>query len=74
VRGTLIGSVLGVLPGGGATLSAFAGYVLEKKVAKDPSRFGKGAIKASPGRSRPTTPGRRRHSSRCSRSAFPATR
>jgi len=49
VRGTLIGSVLGVLPGGGATLSAFAGYVLEKKVAKDPSRFGKGAIEGVAG-------------------------
>ena len=49
VRGTLIGSVLGVLPGGGATLSSFAGYVLEKKVAKDPSRFGKGAIEGVAG-------------------------
>jgi putative tricarboxylic transport membrane protein len=49
VRGTLIGSVLGVLPGGGATLSAFAGYVVEKKVARDPSRFGKGAIEGVAG-------------------------
>jgi TctA family transporter len=49
VRGTLIGSVLGVLPGGGATLSAFAGYVLEKKLARDPSRFGKGAIEGVAG-------------------------
>jgi putative tricarboxylic transport membrane protein len=49
VRGTAIGSVLGVLPGGGATLSAFAGYVLEKKVASDPSRFGKGAIEGVAG-------------------------
>ena len=49
VRGTIIGSLLGVLPGGGATLSAFAGYVLEKKVAKDPSRFGKGAIEGVAG-------------------------
>ena len=49
VRGTLIGSILGVLPGGGATLSSFAGYVLEKKVAKDPSRFGKGAIEGVAG-------------------------
>ena len=49
VRGTLIGSALGVLPGGGATLSSFAGYVLEKKVAKDPSRFGKGAIEGVAG-------------------------
>jgi len=44
LRGTLLGSVLGILPGGGAVISAFAAYTLEKKVAKDPSRFGKGAI------------------------------
>lgn len=44
LRGTAIGSVLGVLPGGGALLSAFAAYVVEKKLAKDPSRFGRGAI------------------------------
>jgi len=49
LRGTALGSVLGVLPGGGATLSSFAAYVLEKKVAKDPSRFGKGAIEGVAG-------------------------
>jgi putative tricarboxylic transport membrane protein len=49
LRGTSLGSVLGVLPGGGATLSAFAAYVLEKKVAKDPSRFGRGAIQGVAG-------------------------
>jgi TctA family transporter len=49
LRGTAIGSILGVLPGGGATLSSFAGYVLEKKVARDPSRFGKGAIEGVAG-------------------------
>jgi putative tricarboxylic transport membrane protein len=49
VRGTTLGSILGVLPGGGATLSAFAAYVLEKKVAKDPSRFGRGAIQGVAG-------------------------
>ena len=42
-RGTLIGSLLGILPGGGALLASFASYTIEKKVAKDPSRFGKGA-------------------------------
>ncbi len=41
--------MLGVLPGGGATLSAFAGYVLEKKIAKDPSQFGRGAIQGVAG-------------------------
>ncbi|MSP89881.1 MAG: tripartite tricarboxylate transporter permease [Alphaproteobacteria bacterium] len=44
LRGTALGSLLGVLPGGGALLSAFAAYTLEKKIARDPSRFGKGAI------------------------------
>jgi putative tricarboxylic transport membrane protein len=44
IRGTLVGSALGVLPGGGPALGAFSSYVLEKKIAKDPSRFGKGAI------------------------------
>ena len=49
LRGTGLGCVLGVLPGGGATLSSFAAYVLEKKVAKDPSRFGHGAIEGVAG-------------------------
>ena len=49
VRGTLLGSVLGVLPGGGATLSSFAAYVVEKRVARDPSRFGKGAVEGVAG-------------------------
>src|SRR5262249_16352223 len=44
VRGTGIGSLLGVLPGGGALISAFAAYVFEKKIAKEPERFGQGAI------------------------------
>ena len=44
MRGTALGSLLGVLPGGGAVLSAFSAYTLEKKIATDPSRFGKGAI------------------------------
>ncbi len=49
LRGTGIGSVLGILPGGGALLSAFASYTVEKKLAKDPSRFGKGAIEGVAG-------------------------
>jgi putative tricarboxylic transport membrane protein len=43
-RGTLLGSLLGILPGGGAVIAAFAAYTFEKKVARDPSRFGRGAI------------------------------
>ena len=44
MRGTALGSVLGLLPGGGPVLASFASYTLEKKIAKDPSRFGKGAV------------------------------
>jgi len=49
VRGTGIGSALGILPGGGAMLSAFASYTVEKKLAKDSSLFGKGAIQGVAG-------------------------
>jgi putative tricarboxylic transport membrane protein len=44
LRGTVLGSVLGVLPGGGAALSSFAAYGVEKKVSSTPERFGRGAI------------------------------
>ncbi|MDH2329180.1 tripartite tricarboxylate transporter permease [Cereibacter sp. SYSU M97828] len=44
VRGTFIGSALGVLPGGGALLSSFAAYAVEKKVSKHGAEFGDGAI------------------------------
>jgi len=44
MRGTILGSMLGILPGGGPVLGSFSAYTLEKKLAKDPSRFGKGAI------------------------------
>ena len=44
VRGTLLGSLLGVLPGGGALLASFASYTVEKKISKTPERFGQGAI------------------------------
>ncbi|KAB2912624.1 MAG: tripartite tricarboxylate transporter permease [Hyphomicrobiaceae bacterium] len=44
VRGTALGSVLGVLPGGGAVLASFAAYSLESRVAKPPEGFGNGAI------------------------------
>src|SRR5205807_6148587 len=44
VRGTVLGSLCGILPGGGAVIASFAAYTFEKKVAKDPSRFGRGAI------------------------------
>jgi TctA family transporter len=44
VRGTALGSVLGILPGGGAMLASFSAYALEKKVSKNARNFGKGAI------------------------------
>ena len=44
LRGTALGSVLGVLPGGGHVLAAFASYSLEKKISRDESEFGRGAI------------------------------
>ncbi len=44
VRGTAVGAVFGVLPGTGPALSSFVSYMLEKKIARDPARFGKGAI------------------------------
>src|SRR3954452_19403755 len=49
VRGTALGSVLGVLPGGGALLSSFASYTMEKKVAGPNSKFGKGDIRGVAG-------------------------
>jgi TctA family transporter len=44
LRGTAIGSFFGILPGTGPTISAFGSYYLETKLARDPSRFGRGAI------------------------------
>ena len=49
LRGTFLGSLLGILPGGGTILASFGSYTLEKKLAKDPSRFGKGAIEGVAG-------------------------
>jgi putative tricarboxylic transport membrane protein len=49
LRGSLVGSALGILPGNGAVLGPFASYTLEKKLAKDPSRFGHGAIEGVAG-------------------------
>ena len=44
IRGTFVGSTIGILPGLGASVASFLSYGLTKKAAKDPSRFGKGAI------------------------------
>src|SRR6266576_3889129 len=45
LRGTALGSILGVLPGGGALLASFAAYMVEKKIAKPPRAFGEGDIR-----------------------------
>ena len=49
VRGTVLGSALGILPGGGAMLASFASYSLEKKVSRSAVPFGKGAIEGVAG-------------------------
>lgn len=48
-RGTILGFLLGVLPGGGAIISSFASYAIEKKMSKHPEEFGKGAIEGVAG-------------------------
>ena len=49
LRGTAIGSVLGVLPGGGAAIAAFVSYSVEKTVSRTPQAFGRGAIEGVAG-------------------------
>jgi putative tricarboxylic transport membrane protein len=49
LRGTAIGAFFGVLPGTGPSIASFSSYMVEKKMAKDPSRFGKGAIEGVAG-------------------------
>ena len=48
-RGTLIGSICGILPGAGVVLSTFASYAIERKISKHPEKFGKGAIEGVAG-------------------------
>jgi len=48
-RGTVLGFLLGLLPGGGALIAPFASYVLEKKLSRTPERFGQGAIEGVAG-------------------------
>ena len=49
VRGTAIGTIFGILPGAHTVIAAFSSYTLEKKLSKDPTRFGKGAIEGVAG-------------------------
>ncbi len=73
-RGSLIGFVLGVLPGGGAVLSSLVAYAVEKRRAKHPERFGRGAVEGVAAPRPRTTPPRPRRSSRCSPWASRRTR
>ncbi len=49
VRGTVLGFVLGILPGGGAVIASFVSYAMERKLSATPERFGKGAIEGVAG-------------------------
>ena len=49
LRGTALGSILGLLPGGGAVLGSFSAYTLEKKISKTPEKFGTGMIEGVAG-------------------------
>ena len=49
LRGSILGFLLGVLPGGGPVIAAFVSYGLEKRLSKEPQRFGKGAIEGVAG-------------------------
>jgi putative tricarboxylic transport membrane protein len=49
LRGTAIGSIIGILPGAGAVIASFAAYTVEKRVSKHPERFGHGAIEGVAG-------------------------
>nr|WP_246849658.1 tripartite tricarboxylate transporter permease [Rubellimicrobium arenae] len=44
LRGTILGSALGILPGGGAVLASFGSYTIEKRLSKTPEEFGRGAV------------------------------
>jgi putative tricarboxylic transport membrane protein len=48
-RGTVLGFLLGILPGAGAVISSFASYAIEKRLSKTPERFGRGAIEGVAG-------------------------
>ncbi len=49
LRGTGVGAIFGIMPGGGPTIAAFSSYSLEKKVSRTPERFGRGAVEGVAG-------------------------
>ena len=65
LRGTALGSLLGILPGGGALLASFAAYPVEKKVSPRSAGSARARSRGWPRRSRPTTPARRPRSFPC---------
>ena len=72
-RGTIIGSILGILPGGGAVIASFAAYTFEKRIAKDPKRFGNGAIEGVAAPESANNAAAQTSFFHCSRSAFRPT-
>jgi Tripartite tricarboxylate transporter TctA family len=72
VRGSLLGSLLGTLPGGGSILSAFSSYVLEKRLSRTPERFGKGAIEGVAGPESANNAGAQRVATTARQSPAPA--
>src|SRR3546814_13922882 len=51
LRGTGVGSVFGILPGAGMTIASFAAYMLEKRISRNPEKFGHGAVEGVAARS-----------------------
>jgi len=49
LRGSFLGFFLGILPGGGSVIGSFASYAMEKRISKNPEKFGKGAIEGVAG-------------------------
>jgi putative tricarboxylic transport membrane protein len=64
LRGSVVGSILGILPGGGPTIAQFAAYAIDKKSASTSTRSAPAASRAWPARPRPTRPPRAPASSR----------
>ena len=72
LRGTAIGSILGILPGGGAILASFASYTVEKRLSRTRRNSARARSTASPARNRPTMPARRPRSFRMLTLGIPA--
>ncbi len=73
LRGTAIGSALGVLPGGGAILAAFASYTVEKRLSDRPEEFGRGAVAGVAGPESANNAGAQTSFTHCSPLAFRQT-